>query len=598
MRSARSVHFEQTKRPHRRQVALAPSVACWGHFGADASTTGSSSLLGEPPALRSARPFKSAPHPGQKGSFSEAEPQASQIIAASLHQGRQPGGEAPTCAALRGLSWPTLCQTAWVASDDRLSSQRATAFLTACVSLARSPVHTQTWTSVALQTLETAYGERPLQHAPTFVLDLTVLLQGERLAPVHPIAPTPVREALRAYEDHVLARLTADRRWTRVQEGVVSAGKDHKAAAVAMVATQVLARLGIDGGTGVSQAAVRRLEGLPIADLLDQGRVALNDLETAARVAEGFQVLAKAARRSREVLSDAEIFVVENIASLKTLGARVALTQLATAAQLVEERLPARLRGHVFEEGDAPTSLEEDSAYPVGGFSSIATVGSLENMVTSELIYMDDEGAARPDLFDVRFVEGELLYYARDESVAVRKKRRVIFVFDPSLTAARVMDPKGTYQRLVWLLGSVTALVRKMADWFDTEALSFELVFVKGKDAPLAEELGVTSLVLREFRERGQVELREAESTAQACKEARDTWRQRGRVLVFGTQFPSGVEETAQPDAWISLKTGRPDIAWKVGAAPAADELASAADVWAVLSKALLDGLLAPVKRK
>jgi hypothetical protein len=485
-----------------------------------------------------------------------------------------------------------------VAADDRLSSQRATAFLTAAVSLARGPVLTPTWSTLALETLEVTYGERPLLHAPTFVLDLTVLLQGERLAPVHPVAPPPVREALRAYEDHVLARLTSDRRWTRVSEGVVSAAKEHKTAAVAMVVTQVLGRLGIEGGTGVSQAAVRRLEGLPIAELLDQGRVALNDTETAARVAEGLLLLAKAARRTREVLSDAEIFVVENIASLKTLGARVGLAQLATAAQLVEERLPARLRGHVFEEGDAPTSLEEDSAFPVGGFSSIATVGTLENLVTSELIYMDDEGAARPDLFDVRFVEGELLYYSRDESVAVRKKRRVVLVFDASLSWARVLDPKATYQRLVWLLGSMTALVRKMAGWFDTEALTFELVFVRGREAPLQEELGVTSLVLREFRERGQVELREAETMAQACTEARETWRQRARVVAFGTQFPSGIDPAFQPDAWVSLKSGRPDIAWKAGAVPSPDETASAADVWAVLAKALLDGLLAPVKRK
>lgn len=483
-------------------------------------------------------------------------------------------------------------------SDDRLDSQRAAGFLTAALALARAPVHTPTWTTLALETLEATYAERPLLHAPTLALDLTVLLQGERLAPVQTTAPQPVREALRAYEDHVLARLTADRRWTRVSEGVVAAPKELKTAAVAMVVTQVLGRLGADGGTGVSQAVVRRLASLPITDLLEQGRHALEDPELAARVAEGFQVLAKAARRTREVLSDAEVFVVENIASLKTLGARVALTQLATAAQLVEERLPARLRGHVFEDGDAPTSLEEDSAYPVGGFSSIATTGSLENLVTSELIYMDDEGAARPDLFDVRFVEGELLYYARDESVAVRKKRRVVFVFDPSVAAARVLDPKATYQRVVWLLGAVAALVRKMADWFDTEALTFELIFVRGKDAPLAEELGVTSLVLREFRERGQVELREVESTAQACREAKETWRQRARVLVFGTQFPSGLDEASQPDAFISLKGGRPDVAWKAGPAPVAEETAAAADVWAVLAKALLDGLLAPSRRK
>lgn len=526
------------------------------------------------------------PQPGQAVVSFDAEPQAGHTIRAQAYR--------PTTRADRAR----LCFTPRVASDDRLDSQRAADFVSAALLLARGPVHTATWSALAFEALESTYGERPLLPAPTLVFDLTVLLQGERLAPVHPTAPLPVREALRAYEDHVLARLTADRRWVRVAEGVVAAPKEHKAAAVAMVATQVLSRLGVEGGSGVSQAVVRRLATQPLGDLLERGRVALEEPTLGARVAEGLQVLAKGARRTREVLSDAEVFVVENIGSLKSLGARVALTQLATAAQVVEERLPARLRGHVFEDGDAPTALEEDSAFPVGGFSSIATVGSLENLVTSELIYMDDEGAARPDLFDVRFVEGELLYYARDESVAVRKRRRVVLVLDPSLAGARVLDPKATYQRLVWLLGTLTALLRKMSEWFDTEALTFELVFVRGKDAPLTEELGVASLLLREFRERGQVEVREAETTAQACLETRQTWRQRGRLLVFGTKFPSGLDETNQPDAWVSLKDGQPEIAWKAGPAPVGDETAQAADRWAQLARTLLDGLLAPTRRR
>jgi hypothetical protein len=483
-------------------------------------------------------------------------------------------------------------------SDDRLDPSQAAPFLSACVALARAPVHALTWTQPALEALEAAYAERPFLYAPTLVLDLTVLLQGERLSPIEVEAPQSVRDALRAYEDHVLARLTADRRWTRVAEGVVAAPKEFRAVAIALVVTQVVQRLGAEGGTGMSQAVVRRLSTLPVSDVLEAGRAALTVPALAARVAEGFQVLARAARRSRELLSDAEVFLVENVTALRSLGARVALTQLATAAQQVEERLPSRLKGHVFEDGDAPTSLEEDSAFPVGGFSSIATSGTLENLVTSELIYMDDDGAARPDLFDVRFVEGELLYYARDESVAVRRRRRVMLVLDASLAEARVLDVKGAFQRLVWLLGALTALVRKMADWFDSEALTFELVFVRGREAPLTEELGVTTLVLREFRERGQVEFKEAETAAQACREARETWNQRARVLVFGTRFPTGLDETNQPDAWVSLERARPEVSWRVGPAPVVEADASAADGWAQVVRALLDGLLAPMKRR
>jgi hypothetical protein len=484
-------------------------------------------------------------------------------------------------------------------SGERLDPAQAVAFLHACVAVARAPVHAAPWTMACFEALEATFAERPLLPAPTLVLDLTVLLQGERPGPVTVEALPAVKDALRAYEDHVLARLTADRRWTRLADAVRAAPKELRGVAIALVVTQLLARLGLGGGTGVSQAVVRRLSAQPLGDVLEGGRQALATPVVAARVVEGLELLAKAARRTRELLSDAEVFLAENVASLRSLGARVALAQLATAAQQVEERLPARLKGQVFEDGDAPTSLEEDSAYPVGGFASIATSGSLENLVTSELIYMDDAGAARPDLFDVRFVEGELLYYSRDEAVAVRRRRAVTLVFDASLVEARVMDEKATFQRLLWLLGATAALVRKMAGWFDREALSFELIFVRGPEASLGEELGVVGLVLRQYRERGQLVVREAETAAQACQQARDTWGRRARVVLFGARFPTGLDDERRPDAWVGVDGPRPELAWQGGgAAVRADEGAGPADAWAQLVRALVEGVLAPSKKR
>lgn len=479
---------------------------------------------------------------------------------------------------------------------ERLDSEQARPFLSAAFLVARSPVRSTTWSTAAFAALEVASAERPSLLAPTLVFDLTVLLQGERLQPISVTVPIVLRDALRAYEDHVLAPLLADPRWIRVADATVAAPKELKATAVAMVATEVLARLGVADGTGVSQAVVRRMATLPIADVLEEGRRGLEMPTIAGRLADGFRVLAQAARKTRAILSDAEVFTVENIASLKSLGARVALAQLATAAQQVGERLPKRIKGHVFEDGDAPTALEEDSAFPVGGFSSLATVGSLENLVTSELMYMDDPSASRPDLFDVRFVESELLYYARDESVAVRRKRRVVLVLDESLVLARVLDAKATFQRLVWLLASLSALVRTMADWFDSEALTFEWVFIKGREAPLREEMGVVALVLREFRERGQVEINEGESVAQVCLKTRQAWRQRARLFVFASTFPQGVPEEANPDAFIVLRDERPEVSWRAGgfgATPPPDS-AQPAEAFAHLTRVLLDALLEP----
>lgn len=480
-------------------------------------------------------------------------------------------------------------------SDERLEGPQAEAYLASAFAVAREASWSQTWFELSVRSLEAAYTEQPLLAAPTLAFDLAALLHGERLLPITPPAVELVRDALRGYEDHVLARLTADRRWTRLTEAIAGAPKELRAAAVGMTVTQLLQRMKLSGGTGVSTGLVRRLANKLPQEVIEAGRAALYDPAIAERLAEGLQAMAKAARRTRELLSDAEVFLIENIAALKGLAARVALAQLAEVAQDIDSRLPTRLRGNVFEDGDAPTSLEEDSAYPVGGFSSISTVGSLENLVTSELIYMEQGEVEhlRPDLFDVRFVEGELLYYARDESVAVRKKRALVLVFDPSLARARVLDAGEDYQRLMWALGSVTALVRKLSEWLDNEALRFELVFVKkDEEQPLAEEQGVLQLLLREYKERGQLDFLEAASTVEAIKTARETHKGRARVMLFGTKMPSGLEGLAQPDAFVDANAPRPVVHWVEGAAQGGEPPKDAVEAWARTTKELLDGLL------
>ena len=480
-------------------------------------------------------------------------------------------------------------------SLERLGGTQAEAFLAGAFALAREAAVTPTWYESAVRALEAAYTERPLIPAPTLAIDLTALLHGERLSPVPPPAVVSVRDALRAYEDHVLARLTADRRWTRLTEAVTAAPKELHAAAIGMTVSQVLQRLGLTAGTGVPTGTVRRLASRPIDEVLEAGRAALHQPPLAARLAEGFLQMAKAARRTRELLSDAEVFLIENVAALKGLGPRVALGQLAEVAQIIEERLPTRLRGHPLEEGEAPTRLEEDSAYPVGGFSSISTQGSLENLVTSELMYMEPQGSdeLRPDLFDVRFVETELLYYARDESVAVRRKRALVLVFDPSLVRARVLDVKESWQRLVWLLGSVTALVRRLSEWLDTEAVRFELVFTKEEgELPLREERDVIALALREYHERGQLELSEAESTEAAIIHAHQAHGQRARVMLFGVGPMRGLGADAQPDAYVDAAGTRPSVHWVDNGHADPDAPTDATEAWAATTRQLLDGLL------
>ena len=56
-----------------------------------------------------------------------------------------------------------------------------------------------------------------------------------------------------------------------------------------------------------------------------------------------------------------------------------------------------------------PTRVLDEDQYPVGGYTSISTRGSIESLLHSQLAYMEPES---PDLFDMKFVRDELFYYS------------------------------------------------------------------------------------------------------------------------------------------------------------------------------------------
>lgn len=162
------------------------------------------------------------------------------------------------------------------------------------------------------------------------------------------------------------------------------------------------------------------------------------------------------------------------------------------------------------------SKLEDESVYPVGGFSSVTTSGSLENLVTSELIYMDPPPpkgkVADVDLFDMRYVEGELLYYARDEAIFVRRRRLVILALSSDLVRTRVKDRTLPWQRIVIVLGFVLVLVKKLVELLGEEALEIRLAFLheEGMPSALGPEQALAELMIREWRDKGMADVLEA----------------------------------------------------------------------------------------
>jgi hypothetical protein len=349
-----------------------------------------------------------------------------------------------------------------------------------------------------------------------------------------------LRAALDSYEEHVLGRLAGDIQLEAARDALLRLAPDLRAAATAVFIEQVLARIHEARRKAAfdrpGPAAIRRVLHRHSLELLELGGQVLDQAEHAQlrrELAEAYTDLAQAARSCGALVGDVELYTLENLEALRSPSLRLAMAQITEAAQAIERSLPVRVRRSDASRGRTPTRVEDESAYPIGGYASISTSGGIESLVSSELIYMatpEDRAVGDVDLFDVRWASGELLMYTRDESVHTRERRTVNFVLMPDLDDARVKDTDVPFQRIVVAIGGVIAGVRKLCAWLDEAELGLHLILVAetpmaGRMAtqPLAAEAELSRLLLREFIESGTttiVEVRDADEARLRAQEA------------------------------------------------------------------------------
>ena len=300
------------------------------------------------------------------------------------------------------------------------------------------------------------------------------------------------------YEDHVLGKLYAD--WTFLRAGDALRryqGRD-RARGLAFFINQFRQRAGCGGvefSPGVLHAA---LEAQP-DDVLAQGWESLRQLGPEPLLIDLYESLIAASRRTAEALEPGDVEELEHGTALDEQGPRLARQQIKRMATQFEAGLSRHhIRPHNRRQ-EVPTRILDEDTYPVGGFTSISNRGSVESLLHSQLAYMEKDD--RPDLFDIKFLRDELLYYARDENQFLRRRRTFVFALYPELIAARFKDAELPCQRGVLLLALIRTLVRKLSEWLSTDSLHFEIVFIgKGKEEPLAEErLLLQSLLMDEI---------------------------------------------------------------------------------------------------
>lgn len=367
--------------------------------------------------------------------------------------------------------------------------------------------------------LELAADGQPLP--PTgFVADLGSLLFGverdSRAGTAFPTLPGLPDGLLRGYEDFVLGKLYADWTFERAADAVRHyTGRDRRRG-LAFVVQQLRERADF-GGVLLSPAVVKALLDAPPDELLKAARERIERVGWQPPVVPLTENLAAAFRRCAEALGPEDVFELEHRTALAELGQRVALRQTLQAIDGFERALPQHRVKPLAGRHEVPTRVFDEDAYPVGGFASLSNRGSIESLLHSQLAFMEPKGADRPDLFDVKFLRDELLYYSRDENQFLRRRRTFVFVLQPDLIEARFKDANLPTQRAIVALGFLVAAVHKLTDWLSDDALAFEFVFV---GVGLEQERDLLTVLLREPAAAGTVRWAAVANVADAATRA------------------------------------------------------------------------------
>ncbi len=430
------------------------------------------------------------------------------------------------------------------------------------------------------------------------IADIGALLHGEQLltstAHVRRIVSDPRLEAaVRRYEDTLLGRLSSDARVLAAADAIAKLPAELRAQGVGIFASTIVARLGFDRGVELQPGVVRALMARA-GEMRDQGFAVLRDSASVREtLAMGYEGLARGAQQTQALVSDADVFVIENLHTLRNLTQRLAIVQVVQAQELFLEALPRRIRSTRPMDGPSPTAYEDQSEYPVGGFSSISTAGSIENLVASELIYMEPRTSSDDrsvDLFDMRYVEGELLYYTRDEAILLRQRRVVTFLLGDDLEVTRVKDKRLPWQRIVLLMGLMMAAIKKLTDDLGHEALQFRVVFVRGSantPSALKGEKDLCELALREWRAKGMVEVLEGTMASEAEALAAISRQALVEVVLLSSDGESALREWTAAARVHKLEKRITSVVHSAGLAKSAE-----IDVWRESSIDLVSALL------
>jgi hypothetical protein len=376
--------------------------------------------------------------------------------------------------------------------------EEAKSFVLASLAMTRAVALTPDHVTAILNwTLELVSTGDPIP--PVHVIaDIGFLLSGiDRLAkPIEPRWSTA-----RRYDDAVLGKLTTDATIERATDAIRQYAVADRIKGIAFVVGR-LHRSWQTTGFDIAPAVVRNLLDESPERVLEMAGESIIDGPPASLAACADE-LAAACRRSAELLAADDLTALDHRMAIAPAGQYLAHRQIVRLVDRLDSQLPRQPVRPRAGRRDVPTQVTDENVYPVGGYASIGTRGSIESLLHSQLAYL--EPGRGPDLFAIRYVRDELFYYSRDENQFLRRRRAFVVRLDASLVRSRIKDERSPVQRIIFVLAAIVLIVRKLEAWLTADALS--IVFIAPPAPILDDEVNLLAILLRESIVRKSVTL-------------------------------------------------------------------------------------------
>ncbi len=369
--------------------------------------------------------------------------------------------------------------------------------------------------------------------------------------------PEEERRARLEYEDRVLGRWILDPSVLDVHVAIASLDDELQPRAVAHAVGLALGRAAADPQLAHGNPAHLRSFGRELTARLSQWPARFSAWERPP-VDEAWRawVLEQRERLLRglgdeRLFNAADLWEIAHLDALPSESARLALREIhRVSAQIgpIHPGLGASFRRRAQE---VPVDEDDSSHYPAGGFDSLSNRGRFENLVRSEVGYVDEGremmGGAI-DLFDVRFAQGELLFYTRDESPLFDQRRELNLVIDGP-GELRHKHPELDAQTLVLVEAATLRLQADLVEVFGPSGATVRLCWRgSGEDPVVEEESALLALTLADEIAHARVSLSRV-----------DEWREvspRG-LVVFSTH---GRQAAAGARAWVRVG----EASWRI----------------------------------